>query len=213
MVTHAPSDGCFNYTNEICLSSLQSAARDHGINVTGNSIMVQYNKDVGNVNPVDTFDNLASEECRRVGLPLLCQYIYPICNPHDGSVVFTNTREQCIYVTEGACQKEFVLAQSLFPTFNIPNCNDFNSNNHSSSAQMVNTTNSTETNTTAKNNSSCHPQFERRCGQCIPICNKFSETSEERQKLLDAFFIIAALICVIGGTLVIIVSIMRRDVM
>ena len=216
-------DTCFRYTSDVCLSSLQSIASEHGINATGDSIMVQRNAQAGSVDPSTIFvifnsHPLISEECQNAGLPLFCQYFYPICNPADGSII-TITEEQCTSVTEGVCQEALQFAGAI-PSFNIPDCSEFDS-----ASSMVNTTedNTTEVanptemfNSTEIGNVSnitCHDQFDLRCGMCVPACDRFSETSEGRQKTLDIFFIIAALTCVIGGTFVIIVSILRRSVM
>lgn len=212
-------DSCFSYTNDACLSSLQSIARKHGINATGDSIMVQQNMQAGSVDPnviFTVFNNHPSitEECQIAGLPLFCQYFYPICNPVDGSII-SITEEQCTLVTEGVCREALQFARAV-PSFNIPDCSEFDS-------MVVNVTeeNITEVaspfemhNTNSNvSNITCDDQFDLRCGMCIPACNRFSETSEERQKTIDIFFIIAALTCIIGGTLVIIVSILRRNIM
>ena len=111
-------NSCFDYTNALCLSTLQSVARGYGINATGNSIMVQHNAPaVGNWDADDAINFFVTnpfvpEDCRRVGLPLLCQFLYPICNPSDGSAIGTITKEQCTHVTEGVCETTFILAKS-----------------------------------------------------------------------------------------------------
>ena len=155
-----------------------------------------------------------SEDCHSAGLPLFCQYIYPICNPVDGSVI-TITEEQCTSVTEGVCREALQFAKAI-PSFNIPDCSEF-----VSASSMVNTTevttevaemyNATEMGNVS--NITCQDQFDLRCGMCVPSCNRFTETSKERQQTIDIFFIIAALTCVIGGTFVIFVSILRRNIM
>ena len=220
-VTQTP-DTCFSYTDDVCLSALQSIANRSGIHVTGNSIMVQRNLQAGRVDPDFIFGVVnnhpsISQECRIVGLPLFCQYFYPICNPNDGSIISV-TEEECFSVTEGECQQALEFARDI-ETFNIPDCREF----ASASSVIVNVTaevtaeevatevDSTEVqNTTVLN---CHDQFDARCGMCVPSCNRFSETSEERQRTIDIFFIIAALTCVIGGIFVILVSTIRRDIM
>lgn len=221
-MTDQTSNSCFDYTNQICLSTLQSVARHYGINATGNSIMVQRNiQAVGNFGPDDaiSFFNtnpLVSEDCQRAGLPLLCQYFYLICNPNDSSAIGTISAEQCTAVTEGVCETTFNTAKLV--GFSIPDCTDLDFDFLSGKQLVTNATNeatnSTETQARMNtNNITCHPQFDVRCGRCVPACKRFSETSKSRQRTIDIFFIIAALTCVIGGTLVIIVSVLRRDVM
>ena len=216
MPTQSPED-CFEYSGESCLAALQSVASNFGINASGDSIMVQRNAQAGSIDPDIIFNifnshSLISEDCRTLGLPLFCQYFYPICNP-DGSPIGI-TEEQCVSVTEGVCEEAVQLARSV-PMFNIPDCREFVS--ESSSGMQINNNTNTATDhtgaTATNNNITCHPQFDAHCGMCIPTCNRFSETSKERQRTLDIFFIIAALTCVIGGTFVILVSIIRRDVM
>lgn len=218
MVT-SNSDGCFSYTNEICLSALQSVAGDHGINVTGGSIMVQNNMHTGISNPesiLKAFLNFATGKCRSVGFPLLCQYFYPICDPNSGSAV-TISEEQCIDITETVCPHALQLAKTA-NLLSIPDCSTFNSSEMQVDDNITEVTNSnsTEMHTTTtelNSNITCHPEFDVRCGRCVPNCHRFSETSKGRQKTIDIFFIIAALTCVIGGTFVILVSIIRRSVM
>ena len=207
-----PPENCFEYTGKSCLAALQSVASNFGINASGNSIMVQRNAQAGSIDP-DIIFNLfnsyssISEECQTLGLPVFCQYFYPICNPTDGSVI-SITEEQCVSVTEGVCKDAIQLAEGV-TTFNIPACSEFTSE---TSSGMQTNDDSAHTGAIACNKT-CHPQFDEHCGMCIPACNRFSETSEDRQLTIDIFFIIAALTCVIGGTFVILVSIVRRDVM
>ena len=213
-------DMCFSYTDAVCLSALQSVANRSGIHTTGDSIMVQQNPQAGSVDPDLIFgafnsNPAISQECQIVGLPLFCQYFYPICNPDDGSLIQI-TEEQCSLVSDGVCQDALEFARAI-PSFNIPDCSEF----PSASSIMINATEevATEVNSTEMHNTTdsyvinCHDQFDARCGMCVPSCNRFSETSEERQRTIDIFFIIAALTCVIGGTFVILVSIVRRDIM
>ena len=212
-------DTCFSYTNDACLSTLQSLASKHGINTTGDSVMVHRNMQAGSIDPDTIFGIFndhpsIAEECRTAGLPLFCQYFYPICNPVDGSMI-TITEEQCTSVTEGVCREALQFAKAI-PSFNIPDCSEFDSmvvdvteENVTEVAEMNNTTEISSN----VSNITCHDQFDLRCGMCVPACNRFSETSEGRQKTIDIFFIIAALTCVIGGTFVIIVSILRRNIM
>lgn len=201
--------------SEACLDVLQSLAMSHGIN---SSVMVQYNSQAGTIDPdtlFNIFNNnpLISEDCRTVGLPLFCQYFYPICNPADGTVI-SITEEQCTNVTEGVCKSAVQLARNL-PMFNVPECGVFES--ESSGMKMINNSNNNNAVTNSSemltNNITCHPQFDLHCGKCVPACSRFSETTEEQQTTIDIFFIIAALTCVIGGTFVIFVSILRRNVM
>ena len=213
---------CFSYDSGICLQSLQSAARSNGINTTSGSVMVQRNLEIGDINPDSILTNFISlnhpaitEECRNVGLPFLCHFFHPICNPNDGSVI-TISEEQCNHIADIVCPQALELAKS-FNLFDIPDCSTFNSDT-ASGMQMDNiteATNSTTNDTTAQlsNNITCHPEFDVHCGRCVPNCYRFFETSKDRQKLIDIFFIIAALICAVGGIFVIIVSILRRDVM
>lgn len=200
------------------MAALQSIASNFGINSSGNSVTVQRNARAGSIDPdiiINIFDShsFVSEDCQTLGLPLFCQYFYPVCNS-DGLPI-SITEEQCVSVTEGVCKEAVQLARGV-PMFNVPACSEFVSES-SSGMQMNNNNNDTATDhagTTATNNNvSCHPQFDAHCGMCVPACNRFSETSENRQRTLDIFFIIAALTCVIGGTFVILVSIIRRDVM
>lgn len=200
-------DNCISY-NGACLDALQAVARNHSINTPGDSIMVQANTRAGNLNPdmvvniLRTF--LISEECQTYGLPVLCQYFLPVCDPADGLVIDI-TEEQCT-ITKEVCQDLPDYVQAF-----IPDCTGFASES-STGMQMVNETvkNFTEM---ATANGPCHPQFDEHCGRCVPSCNRFYETTKERQRSIDIVFIIAAITCIIGGTFVIIVSVIRREVM
>ena len=198
--TSSNTNTCSSYTDNVCLPSLQSVASNYSIDANNsNSIMVQLNPQIDfEPNTVLTvFFNspMVTEDCRREGLPLLCQLFYLVCDSNN-EPVSTLRKEQCTAVIEGVCQKEFDFVRSL-NLLTIPDCENLDS---SSGTQI-------------DNNITCHPDFDVRCGRCVPNCNRFSETSEHTQKTIDIFFFITSLICMIGGTFVIIVSFVRRSVM
>ena len=219
MTNQTSSDTCSSYTDNVCLPSLQSVASNYSIDANNsNSIMVQLNPQIDfEPNTVLTvFFNspMVTEDCRREGLPLLCQLFYLVCDSNN-EPVSTLRKEQCTAVIEGVCQQAFDFARSL-NLFTIPDCENLDSSPGTQIDNNNNNTNTNSTNSTATNDNSnitCHPDFDVRCGRCVPNCNRFSETSEHTQKTIDIFFIIAAVTCVIGGIFVIIVSFLRRSVM
>ena len=187
-----PDSICYNYTG-VCLDYLQMTAMMYGIPTTNDSVKVMNNPQVSNPDSlVNLFTNidLVSDNCERDGLPLLCNYFYLVCNSSgDSPVVLSNLEEGCVNVSQGTCQSvwELPIASTI-----VPNCNELDAN--------------VPPNT-------CHPQFDIRCGVCIPICEDFSETPEDTQNTIDVFFIIAACLMIVGSILVLIVSVIRRDVM
>jgi len=188
------ADGdCYNYTG-MCLDHLLAAAMMYNVPTTNDSVKVKNNPRVNNPDSfVELFSSAASPGCRQGGLPFVCNYAFLICDSSGSSpVVLTDLEEQCTQVSQGSCQNEWQFGARLNI---VPNCGNLDAITPSTS--------------------SCHPQFELRCGGqfCVPICEDFSDTPEGTQETIDIFFIVAACLMTIGSIVVLIVSFIRRKVM
>jgi len=186
----------YNYTG-LCLDYLQMTAAKYDMPITNGSVMVKNNPRVNNPDALVnlfTSASIAYPECARDGLPLLCNYFYLVCdNTGHSPAVLSNLEENCTEVSQGSCQQIWQHALN----FEIaPDCSNLDGNDIMSSSNIT-----------------CHPHFDLRCGLCVPTCEDFSETPHHIQTTIDIFFDIAGFIMVIGGALVIIVSIIRREVM
>jgi len=172
-------------------------AMRYGIPTTSGSVVVKNNPRVSDPDGlVNLFTNtpLVSSECERDGLPLLCNYFYSVCDDSGKSPVgLSDLEEECTEVSQGSCQ--LIWQHANLNLMLVPDCRNLDGDVMPSL------------------NITCHPQFDLRCGFCVPICEDFSETPHHIQITIDIFFDIAGFIVIIGGVLVIIVSIIRRKVM
>lgn len=200
---------CYSYTG-VCLEHLQTTAATYGIPTPNGVVQVVRNPSLSDHDTlVSQFvsNSIVSDACQSEGLPFLCNYFYILCNGSDGSTVtISNLVNQCIDASQGSCQMIWQLAMS----FNlVPDCRDVDSGNSESTTSMSTTSSMTSLLPTI----TCHPEFELRCGVCVPLCKEFNEIPEDIQKSIDVLFIIASCLIVIGGVFVIFVSIVRREVM
>jgi len=191
---------CYDYTG-VCLEYLKVTAMEYGVPTTSDSVTVKNNPRA--INPDSLVHQLRTssfvpDDCKRDGLPLLCNYFYLICDGSGNSpVVLGDLEDDCIDISQGSCRSVWQIAMG---SDLVPDCSDFNSDGPLSTIPTL-------------SNITCHPQFGLRCGLCVPLCNKFSETHDDIQKSIDLLFVIAGCVIMVGGIFVILVSIIRRKVM
>ena len=148
------------------------------------------------------FPNFVSEECSAAVMPFLCQYVYPPCDD-NGSALFI-TQEQCVSIRDGVCNSEWNFAMATTYGSLLPTCEVFEANNNFSSVAVG---------ANISDTSSCHYQFKRFCGVCLPLCGEFSQYSVQVKLIERIVLIIAAVLALTGGTVVLIAAIARRKEM
>ena len=62
--------------------------------------------------------SLLSPQCLAASLPLICLYLFPLCN--GNGTVYLPSSEQCYSVSGGSCKEEWVVAQAVIN--GLPNC-------------------------------------------------------------------------------------------
>lgn len=143
---------------------------------------------------------LTSSECRNRFLSFLCAHFVRPCDIDDPSAMAIQpTAQECKEIRDDVCSAEWKLLElSLFNNL-IPNCSDFIGSDDT---------------TDIRPNVVCNEQFGLYCDSlCLPLCKEFSQNSDGLTLLQDILFIFAGLSSLIGGTIVIIISIYRRNSM
>ena len=144
-------------------------------------------------------ENFSAKECLAAVMPFLCQYVYPPCDG-NGSVQFI-TQEQCVNIRDDVCKTEWRIAMVTEQGNILPVCETFDTNNDTS---LVTTRNDTEP-------LICHYQFKEFCGLCLPLCGKFSQYPDQVRSVERAVIIIAAILVLIGGSVVFITAVIKRS--
>ena len=139
-------------------------------------------------------DTRSTPSCVAASKSFICQYVFPPCH-NDGDYQLI-TEEQCLYVQDEACVVEWLLAKSLFPNL-IPDCRLLNG----ASAVLDNST------------VTCPDNFKLFCESCLPLCSSFSQYDKVTTSIRKIVDITAAVIAIVGGLLLIILSAMRRKTM
>ena len=144
---------------------------------------------------------LTSPECRSSFLSLLCANFYLPCEPTDPNAIATQpTAGECQDVRDNKCFAQWKLLELFRDTAQVlPNCSSFDGSDE---------------NTELRPEVVCNEQFGLYCDSlCLPLCEEFSQNSDGLTLLQDILFIFAGLSSLIGGTIVIIISIYRRSSM
>ena len=68
----------------------------------------------------------ASQECVDAFVPLMCQYLFPLCNT-SGNLLLPS-QEECLTISTGVCQVEWGFAAQLFGD-QLPVCTDLPQSN------------------------------------------------------------------------------------
>ena len=176
---------------------------------TNNTLTTMVNSDITEqqvslfLTNLKNFPDLINEECSVAIIPFLCQYVYPPCDG-NGNKQFI-TREQCINIREEVCEIEWKIAMATNFGSLLPVCEAFDaSSNFNSTAKEMNSSSETP---------SCHYQFKKFCGVCLPLCNAFSQYSAPVKLSEKILIIVAAVLAIIGGIIVLIAAAIRRKEM
>lgn len=143
---------------------------------------------------------LTSPECRDMFLSFLCAQFVRACNEDDSDAkAIKPTAKECKEIRDDVCFAEWrILELSEFGS-QLPNCSDFDDSDE---------------NTDTRPDLVCNEQFGLFCDSlCLPLCKEFSQNSDGLTLLQDILFIFAAISSLIGGTVVIIIAIYRRNSM
>ncbi|XP_065890997.1 uncharacterized protein [Dysidea avara] len=186
---HTYNDSCHVYENGICDSYLKT---EGPTNLTTLHSTLISEEDV--VAFFSALDTRSTPSCVAASKSFICQYVFPPCH-NDGDYQLI-TEEQCLYVQDEACVVEWLLAKSLFPNL-IPDCRLLNG----ASAVLDNST------------VTCPDNFKLFCESCLPLCSSFSQYDKVTTSIRKIVDITAAVIAIVGGLLLIILSAMRRKTM
>ena len=149
---------------------------------------------------IDIIIRFASMQCRDAVLPFLCQYIFPSCDVNNGNVDFIS-RTQCINIRDAVCSFEWNFVVNTPSAALLPNCENFDDNDNDVD------------NKTVPQSLQCHYQFKEFCGLCLPLCGRFSQYRVQAKFQERAIVIFSGIAAFIGGILVFIVSVYRRNAM
>ena len=139
-------------------------------------------------------DTRSTPSCLAASKPFICQYVFPPCH-NDGDYELV-TEEQCLYVQDEACVVEWLVAKSFFPNF-IPDC------------RLLNGTSKVFDNSTVV----CSDNFKLFCETCLPLCSSFSQYDKTTTSIRKTVDITAAVTAIVGGVLLIVLSVIRRKKM
>ena len=190
-------ESCSVYEGGICDPYLQRAGL-----ATLRSVITSEQNLVTFFDVLDNNPNTVTKECNEAAKPLLCQYTYPICATND-SYQFPS-KEECVHVRDVSCTSEWQIALAIMPDV-LPRCDLLDAMDEE--FQIVNNTNRDEAPT-------CPKHFKLFCNEtCLPLCESFSDHSESDTTSRILADISAGILGIIGGILLITISVFRRDSM
>jgi len=150
--------------------------------------------------------SLTTPECRNKLMSFMCAFFNTPCNVSSREAVLVSpTGDECREVRDDLCVLEWQLLErsiDLIPNANqfgirLPNCSEFDGEVDNDTAVVK-----------------CADQFGQFCDFfCLPLCEEFSQNSDGSTLLQDILFIFAAVSSLIGGTIVVIISVYRRSSM
>ena len=151
---------------------------------------------------IDIIMQFASMQCRDAVLPFLCQYIFPPCDVSSGNVDLVS-RTQCINIRDAVCSFEWNFVIKTPSATLLPNCENFDDDNNDDNKTLPIVAQPLQ----------CQYQFKEFCGLCLPLCGRFSQYRVQTKFQERAIIIFAGIAAFIGGILVFIASIYRRNAM
>jgi len=192
------NDMCMSYTGQ-CLRNLEMFDDDL---LTLTLIGVSEDDITGFIDILNQFmgTRFISEQCAEVVLPFLCQYIHPPCDG-NGSVNLIR-QEQCNNIRDVVCADEWRLVMATSSSSLLPICEHF--------SNVDNITGDNTTQTTPQP-LQCQYQFKEYCGLCLPLCGEFSQYKASTKLGERSVLIFAGVSAFIGGILVFITAIFRRE--
>ena len=143
---------------------------------------------------------LTSAECRDKFMSFLCADFLVPCDLNNSNAMVTRpTASECKEIRDDICFAEWKLLELSLYAELLPNCSNYDDSNDDMDSRP---------------DQVCNDQFKLYCDSlCLPLCKEFSQNSEGLTLLQDILFIFAAISSLIGGTIVIIIAIYRRDSM
>ena len=143
---------------------------------------------------------LTSSECKDKFLSFVCAHFNTPCDLNDPSAIAVQpTARECKEIRDEICFAEWRLLELSPYSDRLPNCSNYDDSDDDmdSRPDLV-----------------CNDQFGLFCDSlCLPLCKEFSQNSEGLTLLQDILFIFAAVSSLIGGTVVIVIAIYRRNSM
>lgn len=159
---------------------------------------------------LDTYSDMISKECKEATKPFICHYVFPVCDD-DGSY-HSVTKDECLHLQNNICVTEWLLAMSIVPHL-VPNCELLNNPDMDENFQRSdeNFEQLNINNTGVESNINCPQNFGLFCNdKCLPLCSQFSQYNEATTKIRKTFDIFAAILAITGGTLCIIITLIKR---
>ena len=151
---------------------------------------------------LDDYPSIVSKECNQAAKLLICEYVYPICDS-SGYYQYAN-KEECLHVRDVTCAAEWQIALALVPHV-LPNCEIL-----PDAESEVNN----EPQTNATSIPICPKEFKLYCNKsCLPLCKSFSGYGESETLSRKQADIAASLLGIVGGILLILLSVLRRESM
>ena len=153
-------------------------------------------------NVLDDYPSIVSKECNQAAKPLICDYVYPICDS-NGYYKYAS-KEECVRVRDVICAAEWQIALSLVPHV-LPNCDIL----PDAEFDVIDTQQNNATTIPV-----CPEEFKLYCNKsCLPLCDSATQGDESETLSRKRADIAAGLLGIIGGILLIALSVLRRESM
>lgn len=187
----------------LCKSYLTERVKRHNVSevpVSLNGSFFELSADIAFRTASNALNSrLTSAECKDKFLSFLCaDYIVPCDLDNPSAMAIRPTASECKEIRDDICFAEWKLLELSMYGSLLPNCSDFDDDDDMD----------------FRPDQVCNDQFKLYCDSlCLPLCKEFSQNSEGLTLLQDILFIFAAVSSLIGGTIVIIIAIYRRNSM
>eukprot|EP00731_Ephydatia_muelleri_P010669 Em0005g1255a len=161
---------------------------------------------------IQSFQDFLSPQCKEVALPFLCLYLFPLCD--DNQTTYLPSMAQCISISTDICRTEWLLASSLVNNLpvcsKLPNVSPCNGSTTPASTTTASPNNASTTNSTSLSvvNKTCSENFIFNGNYCLPDCPKWSLRASGTNA--DYVVIVAAVVGLISGTIVLLLSCVRH---
>ena len=202
------------YAGEACRAILQNyqgclinGYNNSEIYIPSNRDQVQLEQQASQVMTGLQFLN-PSQGCEEVAMPFLCFYFFGLCDS-SGQVQLPSS-EQCEMVSSETCANEIETVTTLFGSFlqceslpiNPVECTINGSSNIPETIQSNNSNSSSD-------KISCQVDFFLDNGTCRPKCGEWGINTKQATAALRAVDITAVIIGIIGGIIVLVLSLLR----
>lgn len=112
----------FSYptTGGVCQEALKESLQSQNCHSEGTPLVLRDSEVMGQ-QLISALELFASQECRDVGIPLLCMYLFGVCS--SSGVSLQPTSSQCKSARDDLCNDAWVLAQGFGA--DLPDCDNF----------------------------------------------------------------------------------------